>query len=99
MVRETCSYLLEVWTGQFQDRAGQSVFTRPVICAVQLCIKLDRVGAAHTCARSCLRRGEADASTTLLPRTMFKAGRSRGRGIRGRAGGPLLFGEGCDASS
>ena len=33
----------------------------------------------------------------LLPLTMFRAGKSRGSGSLGR-GGPLLAGDGCDAS-
>jgi hypothetical protein len=56
---------------------------------------------ALTCARSCLRRGEADASTTLLPRIMFRAGRSKGFGSLGfgGSGGPLDEAAGCGASS
>lgn len=54
------------------------------------------------CARSCLRRGEADARITRRPRSAFNAGIFRGRGARGR-GGPLgevaVAGEGCDANS
>lgn len=39
-----------------------------------------------TCARSCLRRGEADARMTRFPRIMLSAGRFNGRGARGPAG-------------
>ena len=35
-----------------------------------------------TCASNCFRRGDADASTTLLPLIIIKAGRSSGRGAR-----------------
>jgi hypothetical protein len=53
-----------------------------------------------TWARSCFRRGEADARITLLPRRLFRAGRLRGRGARGMglAGAPAGFGE-CAAVS
>lgn len=49
-----------------------------------------------TCASNCLLRGDAEASITLLPLTMFSAGRSKGNGNLGR-GAPLLAGDGCDA--
>jgi hypothetical protein len=39
-----------------------------------------------TCARSCLLLGEAEARMTRLPRIMFRAGRSRGKGGRGPLG-------------
>lgn len=51
-----------------------------------------------TWARSCFRRGEAEARITRLPRSMFSAGRSRGRGSRGRGGAWLLCCRGCEAS-
>ena len=57
-------------------------------------------GEERTWARSCLRRGEADARITRLPRRLFRAGRLRGRGARstGLAGAPAWFGE-CAAVS
>lgn len=40
-----------------------------------------------TCARSCFRRGDADARITLLSRRAVMMGRSRGNGTRGFIGG------------
>jgi hypothetical protein len=39
-----------------------------------------------TCASSCLLLGDAEARITRLPRIMFRAGRSRGKGGRGPRG-------------
>ena len=36
----------------------------------------------HTCARSCFRRGLADARMVRLLLSAFKTGRSRGSGLR-----------------
>lgn len=61
------------------------------------------LGKWRTCARSCFRRGEADARITRLPRIACKAGSSRGnraRAIccRGGAGAPAATGV-CSASA
>lgn len=57
-------------------------------------------GRVLTCARSCLRRGDADARITRFPLIEFNAGRSRGNGSLGRGGpgGPLAAGADGDAS-
>lgn len=57
-------------------------------------------GGGVTWARSCFRRGEAEARITRLPRRLFRAGRLRGRGARrtGLAGAPAGLGE-CAAVS
>lgn len=48
-----------------------------------------------TCASNCLLLGDAEARITRLPRIMFRAGRSRGKGGRGPPRGgafaPLAF--------
>lgn len=52
-----------------------------------------------TCDSSCRRLGDAEASITLRPRSMFKAGRSRGSGGRGpfvgRGGAAVLLRSGA----
>jgi hypothetical protein len=53
-----------------------------------LCFRLD--GSGSTCARSCLLRGDALASTTLDPLSSFNAGKPSGGG--GPGGGLLANG-------
>lgn len=60
-----------------------------------------------TCAKRVFRRGDLDASITLFPLTIFRAGRSRanvrrGTGPRGEGGGPDAPAgpdPGCETSS